>query len=86
MWVATLGYQDQGEKPFRCQQVIEVLRRINSKGIRLNLEVFELLMDACHKHGTLKMLLEIYEQIEEFKFKPNAAIMTYLLNALTKNN
>lgn len=42
-------------------------------------------MDACHKHGTLKMLLEIYEQIEEFKFKPNAAIMTYLLASLSKN-
>jgi hypothetical protein len=32
------------------------------------------------------MVLEIYEQIEEFKFKPNAAIMSYLLNGLSKNN
>ena len=43
-------------------------------------------MDACDKYGTLKMVLEIYEQIEEFKFKPNAAIMTYLLSGLSKNN
>lgn len=43
-------------------------------------------MDACNKYGSLKMVLEIYDQIEEFKFKPNAAIMTYLLSGLSKNN
>lgn len=43
-------------------------------------------MDACDKYGKLKMVLEIYEQIEEIKLKPNAAIMNYLLNNLTKNN
>lgn len=43
-------------------------------------------MDACDKYGKLKMVLEIYEQIEELKLKPNAAIMNYLLNNLTKNN
>jgi len=32
------------------------------------------------------MVLEIYEQLEELKLKPNAAIMNYLLNNLTKNN
>ena len=43
-------------------------------------------MDACEKYGSVKMILEIYEQIEEIKLKPNAAIMNYLLNNLTKNN
>jgi len=43
-------------------------------------------MDACDKYGTLKMILEIYEQIEDLKLKPNAAIMNYLLNGLTKSN
>ncbi len=86
IWIATLNYQDDIEKTFRLKQVIEVLRRINSKNIRLNLELFELLMDSCYKYGNLKMVLEIYEQIEEFKFKPNAAIMSYLLNGLSKNN
>lgn len=43
-------------------------------------------MDACDKYGKLKMVLEIYEQLEEIKLKPNAAIMNYLLNNLTKNN
>lgn len=32
------------------------------------------------------MVLDIFDQIEEFKFKPNAAVMTYLLNGLSKNN
>jgi hypothetical protein len=32
------------------------------------------------------MVLEIYDQLEELKLKPNAAIMNYLLNNLTKNN
>lgn len=43
-------------------------------------------MDACDKYGNLKMVLEIYEQLEDIKLKPNAAIMNYLLNNLTKNN
>jgi hypothetical protein len=44
------------------------------------------MMDASDKYGSLKMVLEIYEQLEEIKLKPNAAIMNYLLNNLTKNN
>ena len=43
-------------------------------------------MDTCDKYGNLKMVLEIFDQIEEFKFKPNAAIMTYFLSGLSKNN
>lgn len=35
-WIATLNYQDDIEKQFRLKQVIEVIRRINSKNIRLN--------------------------------------------------
>ena len=54
--------------------------------LTLQLEIFELLIDSCDKYGTLKMVLEIYEQLEELKLKPNAAIMNYLLNNLTKNN
>ena len=42
-------------------------------------------MDACEKYGSLKMVLEIYELIEEIRLKPNAAIMNYLLNGLTKS-
>ena len=68
------------------RQVVEVLRRINFKKIKLNLELFELLMDSCYKYGHLKMVLEIYEQLDEFKLKPNAAIMTYLLNGLSRSN
>jgi len=43
-------------------------------------------MDTCDKYGNLKMVLEIFDQIEEFKFKPNAAIMTYFLSGLSRNN
>jgi pentatricopeptide repeat protein len=43
-------------------------------------------MDACEKYGSLKMILEVFEQIEECKLKPNAAIMNYLLSGLTKSN
>lgn len=36
MWIATLQYQDGNEKIFRLKQVIEVIRRINAKDIKLN--------------------------------------------------
>jgi hypothetical protein len=60
-WISTLNYQDDYEKPFRLKQVIEVIRRINAKNVKLNLEIFELLMDSCDKYGSLKMVLEIYD-------------------------
>ena len=43
-------------------------------------------MDSCYKYGNMKMIWLVYELLEEFKFKPNVAIMTYLLNGLTNNN
>ncbi len=87
MWITTLSYQDDLEKRFRLKQLIEVIRRISAvENTKLNLELFELLMDACEKYGSLKMILEVFEQIEECKLKPNAAIMNYLLSGLTKSN
>jgi hypothetical protein len=50
------------------------------------LELFELMMDASEKYGNFKMVLEIFELIEEIKLKPNAAIMSYLLNGISKNS
>lgn len=35
-WIATLSYQDDNEKQFRLKQVIEVIRRINAKNVKLN--------------------------------------------------
>ena len=32
------------------------------------------------------MLLQIIDLLEEFGLKPNAAIMTYMLNAISKSN
>lgn len=50
------------------------------------MELFEVLMDSALKYGTLTTLLEIYAIIDEFKLKHNAAIMSYLLSGLSKNN
>lgn len=44
------------------------------------------MMDASEKYGNFKMVLEIFELIEEIKLKPNAAIMSYLLNGISKNS
>jgi hypothetical protein len=43
-------------------------------------------MDTCEKYGKVYMILELYELIEEIKLKPNAAIMNYLLNGISKNS
>ena len=87
MWITTLSSQDELEKRFRLKQLIEVIRRIAAvENTKLTLEIFELLMDACEKYGSLKMVLEVFEQIEDCKQKPNAAIMNYLLSGITKSN
>jgi hypothetical protein len=44
------------------------------------------MMDASEKYGNFKMVLEIFELIEEIKLKPNAAIMSYLLNGISNNS
>ena len=43
-------------------------------------------MDTCEKYGKVYMILELYELIEEIKLKPNAAIMNYLLNGISRNS
>lgn len=40
-------------------------------------------MDSAFKYGSLKMVMEIYNTIEDFRLKPNAAIMTYLLSKVS---
>lgn len=50
------------------------------------MEVFELIMDACYKYGNYKMILELYESMDDFRLKPNAAIMTYLFQSMSKSN
>lgn len=38
-WIASLSYQDDCEKPFRLKQVIEVIRRINARNVKLNVRI-----------------------------------------------
>ena len=45
-----------------------------------------MLADATYNYGNHKMMLEIIDLIEEFKLKPNAAIMTYMLNCISKGD
>lgn len=46
--------------------------------------MFELLIDASFKYGTLRMVLDIYGAIEDFRLKPNASIMTNFLSAISR--
>lgn len=77
-WSATLSYQDEIERNFRFKQLLEVLEKLKNQKCRLGLEIFEIIMDAAYKYGNYKMILELYETLEDFMLKPNAAIMTYL--------
>lgn len=43
-------------------------------------------MDAAMKYGNLRMIIEIFEIIDDFNLKPNAAIMQTMLLGLSKNN
>jgi hypothetical protein len=43
-------------------------------------------MDSAFKYGTLKMVTEIYNSIEDWRLKPNAAIMSYLLSKVSQSN
>mmetsp|Transcript_3223 Transcript_3223/g.3143 ORF Transcript_3223/g.3143 Transcript_3223/m.3143 type:complete len:211 (+) Transcript_3223:1041-1673(+) len=87
MWAATLKYQDKKEKDFRMKQVQEVLQKLyRISNAKLNLEIFEVLMDSALKYGTLFGLLNIYLLIEEFRLRYNAAIISYILNGLTSHN
>mmetsp|Transcript_20224 Transcript_20224/g.14917 ORF Transcript_20224/g.14917 Transcript_20224/m.14917 type:complete len:129 (+) Transcript_20224:50-436(+) len=87
MWASTLEYQDKKEKDFRMKQVQEVLQRLyRISNAKLNLEIFEVLMDSALKFGTLFGLLNIFNLIEEFRLRYNAAIISYVLNGLTSYN
>jgi hypothetical protein len=35
-WISTINYQDDIEKQFRLKQVVEVIRRVNAKNVKLN--------------------------------------------------
>lgn len=43
-------------------------------------------MDIALKYGNLQMVLEVYYMLDDFRLKPNAAIMTAMLTAISRNN
>jgi len=36
VWISTISYQDDIEKQFRLKQLVEVIRRVNAKNVKLN--------------------------------------------------
>jgi hypothetical protein len=38
-WIITFNYQHEKEQKFRLKQLIEVIRRINAKNIKLNVSI-----------------------------------------------
>jgi len=45
------------------------------------------MIDTAFKYGNLedRMVVLLYELMEEFRLKPNATIITYLLNSLSND-
>lgn len=47
-WISTINYQDDIEKQFRLKQVVEVIRRVNAKNVKLNVSCWLIaIIDYC---------------------------------------
>eukprot|EP00824_Muranothrix_gubernata_P004198 TRINITY_DN15367_c0_g1_i1.p1 TRINITY_DN15367_c0_g1~~TRINITY_DN15367_c0_g1_i1.p1 ORF type:complete len:393 (+),score=63.73 TRINITY_DN15367_c0_g1_i1:245-1423(+) len=85
IWCATLFQHDEEEKEFRLEQLFDVLAVMHSLNMPPSLDIFQLIMQACLKYGSPKMVIMCHNHLDKYRLKPNAGIMAILFKAIAQS-
>ena len=80
IWAFTFWYNDNTEKHYRFDQMLDVLDKV----IHHEMNIFNLMFDVLNKHGEPQMMLKLYQKLLQLKINPSTFIYNIISNILDK--
>jgi len=80
IWAFTFWYNDNTEKHYRFDQMLDVLDKV----IHHEMNIFNLMFDVLNKHGEPQMMLKLYQKLLQLKINPSTSIYNIISNILDK--
>ena len=80
IWAFTFWYNDNTEKYYRFDQMLDVLDKV----IHHEMNIFNLMFDVLNKHGEPQMMLKLYQKLLQLKINPSTFIYNIISNILDK--
>ena len=80
IWAFTFWYNDNTEKYYRFDQMLDVLDKV----IHHEMNIFNLMFDVLNKHGEPQMMFKLYQKLLQLKINPSTFIYNIISNILDK--
>ena len=80
IWAFTFWYNDNTEKYYRFDQMLDVLDKV----IHHEMNIFNLMFDVLNKHGEPQMMFKLYQKLLQLKINPSTFIYKIISNILDK--
>ena len=80
IWAFTFWYNDNGEKHFRFNQMLDVLDKV----VHHEMNILNLMFEVLNKHGEPQMMLKLYQKLLQLKINPSTFIYDIMSNVLDK--
>jgi hypothetical protein len=75
MWIATFWQQDESEKAFRFEQMVDIIMiKMSRKYLDVNQDLYVLIMQTLYKYGTSNMVIKFYEKVIKAKCRFNSIV------------
>ena len=75
MWCGTIDQQEDRERFFRLNQLIQVISKLKAKcGFKIDTDLFFLIIDICNRDGDFRMTKRVYEKMRQYNTPANSAI------------
>ena len=81
IWAFTFSYNDNTEKHYRFDQMLDVLDKV----IHHEMNIFNLMFDVLNKNGENQMMLKLYQKLLQLKINPSTFIYNIISNIVDKN-
>lgn len=80
IWAFTFWYNDNTEKYYRFDQMLDVLDKV----IHHEMNIFNLMFNVLNKHGEPQMMFKLYQKLLQLKINPSTFIYNIISNILDK--
>ena len=81
VWAFTFWYLDKEERPYRFNQMLDMLDKV----IHHEMNIFNLLFDVLNQENEHEMILNLYQKLLQLKLNPNTFIYNIISNILDKD-
>ena len=81
IWAFTFWYMDKDERPYRFNQMLDIVDKI----IHHEMNIFNLIFDVLNQQNEHEMILNLYQKLLQKKINPSTFIYNIISNILDKD-